>query len=129
MIRVRLVSPAEIDEVKDFIRKIFPDAMVSISEDDTVLLAEDQDRIVGFSHVIDEGDRLILQGIGVDKSMRGKGVGTMLMEHTLEMLQDTELPIYLKVKVMNPAIDLYSRYGFFIKKFGTTHVLVKKPNT
>lgn len=124
-----MVSPAEIDEVKDFIRKIFPDAMVSISEDDTVLLAEDQDRIVGFSHVIDEGDRLILQGIGVDKSMRGKGVGTMLMEHTLEMLQDTELPIYLKVKVMNPAIDLYSRYGFFIKKFGTTHVLVKKPNT
>ncbi len=129
MINIRIVRPSEMDEAKNFIRTIFPDAMVQITDDDTVLLAEDDARIVGFAHIIDEGDRLIFQGLGVEKSMRGQGIGTMLIERTMEMLQDSERPIYLKVKVMNPAIDLYSRYGFFIKKFGTTHVLVKKPNS
>lgn len=129
MISIRILRPSEMDEAKEFIRSIFPDALVQITDDDTVLLAEDDERIVGFAHIIDDGEKLILQGLGVDKSMRGLGVGTMLIEHTLEMLGEMDRPIFLKVKVMNPAIDLYARYGFFIKKFGTTHVLVKKPNT
>jgi len=129
MISIRLVRPAELDDAKKFIRRIFPDAMVQVSDDDTLLLAESDQKIVGFAHIIDEGDRLVLQGLGVDKSMRGKGVGTMLMERTMEILSDSDRPIFLKVKVMNPAVDLYQRHGFFVKKFGTTHVLVKKPNT
>lgn len=128
MISVRIVDPAEIDEVKHFIRSIFPNAMLSISEEDTILVAEnDAERIVGFAHIVDEGDKVLLQGLGVVKPMRGRGIGTMLLEHVLELLEDTDRPIFLKVKVMNPAVELYARYGFFIKKFGTTHVLVKKP--
>jgi GNAT superfamily N-acetyltransferase len=118
------------DEVKNFIRKIFPHAMVSVTEEDTVLVAEnDADEIVGFAHIVDEGDKILFQGLGVIDTMRGRGIGTLLIEHVLELLSDSDQPIYLKVKVMNPAVDLYARYGFFIKKFGTTHVLVKKPNT
>ena len=130
MISVRIVTPPEMDEAKQFIRSIFPNAMVSISEEDTILVAEnDAEQIVGFAHVVDEGDKIIFQGLGVVASMRGRGIGTLLIEHVLELFEDADRPIYLKVKVMNPAVDLYARYGFFIKKFGTTHVLVKKPNT
>jgi hypothetical protein len=33
------------------------------------------------------------------------------------------------VKALNPAIDLYMRYGFMLKKFGDVHVLVKRTNS
>lgn len=130
MISVRIVPPSEMDDVKIFIRSIFPKAMISVSEEDTVLVAEnDAEQIVGFAHVVDEGDKILFQGLGVQQSMRGRGIGTLLIEHVLELFEDADRPIFLKVKVMNPAVDLYARYGFFIKKFGTTHVLVKRPNT
>ena len=127
-ITVRTVRPSEMDVAKDFIRSVFPNAMVQVTEEDTLLLAESGGQLVGFAHVVDDGDRILLQGLGVDKSMRGQGVGTLLLEHILHTLQDTERPIFLKVKVMNPAVDLYARYGFMLKKFGDVHVLVKKPN-
>ncbi|MBU0532772.1 GNAT family N-acetyltransferase [Candidatus Micrarchaeota archaeon] len=126
MLNVRLAQPCEHDDAKDFIQSIFPDASVFISDEDTLLLAEFQGEKVGFAHLIDGGERFILQGFGVDKSMRGRGVGTMLMEHLLDIVDDK--PLFLKVKVMNPAVDLYARYGFFLKKFGQINVLVKKPN-
>lgn len=124
-----MLGPSELDDAKTFIRSIFPDAMVQITDVDLVFLAEVEGKPVGFAHVIDDGEAVLLQGIGVEKSMRGQGVGTVLLEYVLDGLRDTEKPIYLKVKVMNPAIDLYSRYGFMLKKFGDVHVLVKKPNS
>lgn len=129
MIRIKTVKPAELDTAKDFIRAVFPDAMVQVTEDDIVLLAEEDGRAIGFAHIIEFEDRVLLQGIGVDSSIRGQGVGTLLLEEVLSMFEDADRPIYLKVKVMNPAIDLYARYGFFLKKFGDAHVLVKRPNS
>ena len=128
MISVREVQPSEMDGVKVLIRDIFPDAMVQITDNDIVLLAEYSGKAVGFAHMIDEGDRLILQGIGVHKSMRGYGVGTILMDRILATLNE-DRPVHLKVKALNPAIDLYARYGFFVRRFGQdVHVLVKRPN-
>jgi ribosomal protein S18 acetylase RimI-like enzyme len=130
MISVRTVRPSELDVAKNFIRSIFPDAMVQITEEDTLLLAEEDGKLVGFAHIVDDGDRILLQGIGVDRSARGQGVGTLLLEHILDVMRDTDRPIFLKVKVMNPAIDLYARYGFMLKRFGDeAHVLVKKSNS
>ncbi len=127
MIQVRLIRPSEVDMAKNFIRSIFPDAMVQIAEDDTVLIATEMGRLIGFAHVIDEGDRVIIQGLGVDKSVRGHGVGSILLEHILDALKDGEKPIYLKVKIMNPAIDLYIRYGFILRKYDeNVLVLVKR---
>lgn len=128
MIYVRLAEPAEFDDARGFIRRIFPAAFVHLQDEDTLLLAEFQGEKVGFAHIIDDGERMVLQGIGVDKSMRGRGVGTMLMEHVLDIVNEVERPVYLKAKVMSPAMDLYARYGFFMKKFGRTCTLVKKPN-
>ena len=130
MIKIRTVKPSELDFAKNFIRSIFPEAMVQITDDDTVLLAEDMGQIVGFAHVVDDGDRILLQGIGVQPSMRGQGVGTILLEYVMDSFKDTEKPIFLKVKAMNQAIDLYLRYGFMLQKYGDkVHVLVKKQNS
>ncbi len=126
MIRVRAVKPSEIDDAKNFIRRIFPNAMVQITEDDLLLLAEEMGQFVGFAHIIDEGERVLIQGIGVTESMRGQGVGTILLEHILHALRDNDRPIFLKVKALNPVIDLYCRYGFFLHRFGDSHMLVKK---
>ncbi len=128
-ITVRMVRPSEMDVAKNFIRSVFPDAMVQVTDEDTLLLAECEGRMVGFAHIVDTGDKILLQGIGVDPLMRGQGVGTILLEHILETLGETERPIFLKVKALNPAIELYSRYGFMLKKFGDVHVLVKKANS
>jgi ribosomal protein S18 acetylase RimI-like enzyme len=127
-ITVRTIGPSEMDLAKSFIRSVFPDAMVQVTDDDTLLLAEYGGKPVGFAHLVDEGDRVVLQGIGVDSSMRGQGVGTILLEHILDTLADSDRPIYLKVKALNPVIDLYSRYGFMLKRFGDVHVLIKKPD-
>src|SRR4030042_1465216 len=116
-VTVRMAEESEMDDAKSFIRSIFPDAMVQITDDDTLLLAEKDDRMVGFAHLIDMGDRIGLQGIGGEPSMRGYGVGTILLEHVLDSLSGSGTPIYLKVKAMNPVIDLYSRSGFVLKKF------------
>lgn len=129
MISIRLAKPSEFDDAKGFIRSIFPDAMVRINDDDTVLLADYEGRMVGFAHLIDDSERIIVQGLGVDESMRGQGVGTLLLEHLLDMIGDDFRPVYMKVKPMNPALDLYARYGFFLKKFGQAYVLVKKHNS
>lgn len=128
MISIRSMKASEIEGMKGLIRRIFPDALVRIHDNDTLLLAEHLGRAVGFAHLVDGGDHLVLQGIGVEESVRGQGVGTLLLEHVLEM-QDDGRPIYLRVRALNPAVDFYARYGFFVKRFGDhVHVLVKKPD-
>jgi GNAT superfamily N-acetyltransferase len=129
MINIRIARPSEFDDAKELIKSIFPDAIVQINDEDTVLVAEDQGKIVGFAHMVDGGERIIVKGLGVAKSLRGYGVGTLLLECLFELIKDDARPVYLKVKYLNPAIDLYGRYGFFLRKFGQTYVLVKKSNS
>ncbi|MBU0590694.1 GNAT family N-acetyltransferase [Candidatus Micrarchaeota archaeon] len=128
MISIRALKPDEFDDATDFIQSIFPDAIIQFSDEDVVLLAEYQNSVVGFAHVVDDDERIIIRGIGVANSMRGKGVGTLLLDHLLAIIGDDTRPIYLKVRYTNPAIDLYLRYGFLLKKFGPISVLVRKQN-
>lgn len=128
MITVRTAGPTDMDEAKDFIRKVFPKAMVQVNDEDVLILAECDGKIVGFAHVIDDGNRIILQGLGVEDGYRNQGVGTMLLQHILATV-DEDIPLVLKVKAMNPAVDLYARHGFFVKKSRDhTLTLVRKPN-
>jgi len=129
MINIRIARPSEFDGAKELIQKIFPDAIVQINDEDTVLVAEDQGKIVGFAHVVDGGEMIIVKGLGVAKPVRGHGVGTLLLECLFEVIKDDARPVYLKVRSLNPAIELYGRYGFFLKRFGQTHVLVKRPHS
>ena len=129
MIRIRKMHHSELDRTRRFIHSIFPGSVVRVDGADTVLLAETAGKPVGFVHIIEQRDKLMLQGIGVVKPMRGKGVGTMLLERALEVLSRSGKPVYLKVKALNQVVNMYARYGFFIKRFGRAHVLVKKPNS
>ncbi|MBI5227573.1 GNAT family N-acetyltransferase [Candidatus Micrarchaeota archaeon] len=128
MIKIRPVRNDEMDSTKRFIAKIFPQAMVQVCDDDLLLVAENNGKYIGFAHVIEDDERILLQGIGVDQSVRGEGVGTMLLDHVASMLQDSPKPVYLQVNALNPAIHLYERYGFMLKKFGDIHLLVKMPD-
>lgn len=129
MLTVRKMRHSELDRTQEFVRSLFPRSAVRIGGSDTVLLAEKRGRPVGFVHIVNGRDRLLFQGIGVVKAMRGKGVGTLLMEKALAMPGTSYKPVYLKVKAMNRVLNLYSSHGFFLKRFGRAHVLVKKPNS
>jgi GNAT superfamily N-acetyltransferase len=120
---------SELDRTRRFVHSIFPRSVVRVDSADTVLLAESAGKPVGFVHLVEQHERMVLQGLGVVKSMRGKGVGTLLMERALGLLGRSGKPVYLKVKAFNKAVNLYARYGFFVHKFGRAHVLVKKPNS
>lgn len=125
---VRLAEPHEMEDLLDFILDVFPDADVELGDEDRILIAEENGRLMGFAHIIELDDKIILQGLGVEETHRGHGVGSMLLETMCGIYDESDKPIYLKAKVDNPALDLYLRHGFFIKKFGNVHVLVRKRN-
>jgi len=125
-ITIRVLEADELEVALELIGHIFPDADPDISEDDTVLVAEISGRLVGFAHVIEEKDKVILQGLGVEESARGQGIGSALIGKVLEMFCNTDKSIVLKTSLSNPALELYHNYGFGIKKFGHVHVLERK---
>ena len=52
--------------------------------------------------------------IGVDPASRGNGLGSQLLEHTLRMVDEKKLPVYLEST--NPAnVPLYERFGFVVQ--------------
>jgi len=126
MINVRVLKSSEHDGVRNLISVIFPSTFVTIAKDDIIVVAEVGATPVGFAHIIDDQNRVILQGIGVVDNMRNQGVGALILEHALGLLYQWGKPMFLKVKMMNPAIDLYTRYGFCVKRFGAVSVLVKR---
>jgi len=128
MINVRAIEASEFDEAIDFIQSIFPDRSVEVSDDDVIIVAEFEDQYVGFAHIAETEDALVLQGLGVESSMRGQGIGTMIVEHVMELLKETYKPIFIKTKALNNVVRLYERYGFCLKRFGNSITLVKKPD-
>lgn len=127
MISIRMAGPGDLGPARELIQSIFPEAAIELTEEDTVLLAERQGKAIGFAHVVDLGDRFLLQGLGVKPVHRGYGIGSMLLDHAMDIVEQTGRPMYLKTNSLNPAIYLYARYGFQLKRFGSKHVLVKRP--
>lgn len=110
-------------EVDDAVRR-----WVSFSRIRSSLTVEMDGHPVGLSSLYIQTYKRILHqtefGIIVDKDYRGRGVGAFLMESILKLAKhhfNIEL-IHLQVYENNPAIRLYSRFGF--KEFGRqTHWL------
>lgn len=123
--KLRKATMAELDEVTELAQKLFPRAKVDFRSDDEVIIAEENNRIIGFVHIRKIKGKCIIRGIGVEPGQRNTGVGSALMAHALAALKD-EHAIYLKVKEENvPALALYSKYGFILKKYGKIHLLAK----
>lgn len=55
-----------------------------------------------------------IPNLGIDARFKGQGYGRAILEDLLLMARTTapELPIYLAVRVDNPAADFYAMYGF-----------------
>lgn len=83
-------------------------------QDGFILIAHEDDAIVGAVVINDTNmsgyiPEHILVYIAVDAAYRGKGVGSQLMEQTIEAAKGD---IALHVEPENPAKFLYEKYGF-----------------
>ncbi|MDO8554393.1 MAG: GNAT family N-acetyltransferase [Candidatus Micrarchaeota archaeon] len=127
-ISIREMSRDNAIEAFKIIRKVFPNSDVRINYNDVVLFAEKNGKPIGFIHFAELKDKISLKGIGVDNNRRGLGVGTKLMKEAVKLFESKCKPIYLKVQADNPAVNLYSKYGFTLQTFGSIYTLVKRTN-
>lgn len=125
---VRELKPSEIERVLPLIKKLFPNADLEINEDDIFFIAEAENRIIGFLHLVEYEKYIYVKGVGVDPRYQNKGYGTALMNKIDEITYLSAKKIYLKVKATNPAVLLYEQSGFMMKTFGGIYTLVKKAN-
>ena len=123
---IREMAETDLLDVVQLARLLFPNSDITFEEDDFVLVAEENDGIVGFLHTSWINDKAVIKGIGVREEYRHQGIGEMMMEVALSKLSN-ESEIHLKVKIDNlPALRLYEKYGFFLKKYGKALIRVKK---
>jgi ribosomal protein S18 acetylase RimI-like enzyme len=92
------------------------------------VVAENGFGIIGFVHYSENNEHAVIKGLGVLERFRKQGIGNMLLESAVAKLGKKSKNVYLKVKVFNPAVNIYGRNGFFLKNFGTVMTLVKKPD-
>ena len=103
------------------IKKIFPHANLGFSPSNYYFYAKVKKGIVGFAHVIGkEGGTFILQGIGVLPEFRGRGIGSRLADAAIKFCEKKgALKIFLQVQCTNPAILIYLKKGFYVKKISS----------
>ena len=122
---IRVLKPEEFESALSIIENVFPDADVDFDEDGVIIMAEAFGTPVGFVHVIDDGDQILLQGFGVAERYRGLGVGSALMDRFFELYGYDRRPVYLQVLANNPAVELYTKYGFQVNDYGHSQILVR----
>lgn len=74
---------------------------------------EDHGEVVGFcilQPVLDEANLLLM---AIDPKMQGQGLGFQLLDHSIQLLKNNPVQIFLEVRESNrPAIALYEKTGF-----------------
>ncbi len=125
LMRIRKAKQSEFVNIFELAKSLFPEVLISYKEEDIFIIALKKEKIIGFVHISKVKNRVIIKGIGVASAFQNLGVGSALIGHVLTLLKD-ENEIYLKVKEANiPALSLYSKYGFFIKKYRRNYLLAK----
>ena len=126
---VRGMESEDTFEVFQLANSLFPNSNISLKGHDLIFVAEEGENIVGFLHMGWVKGRVVIKGIGVRGDYQGRGIATLLMEEVLGKIS-TESEIHLKVNCDNfSALRLYQKHGFFIKKFGSSLIMVKKQNS
>ena len=126
-LKLKEAKGIEADEILKLIIDIFPNAEVKLKPEDRLLIAESNKKTIGFIHFSEKKNAIILQGIGVLPSFRNRGYGNRLLVNGLKIYKKSNKPILLKVNASNfPAIALYEKYGFFVKRNGEILVLERK---
>jgi len=57
-------------------------------------------------------NHIYLGDIQIDEAYQGKGIGSNILKSLIKKAQQSTLPIKLKVLKVNPARNLYERFGF-----------------
>ena len=123
MLIFRRMKETEVAEVATLEQHIFSDAWSkdSISETNCqpntrVVVAEEDGAIVGYCilyYVMDEGE---IARIGVNKELRGRGIGRGLLDDVCDFCRENEIArLLLDVRESNAdARRFYEKYGFTI---------------
>jgi len=77
----------------------------------------------GYGYINDHTPEL---SISVIPSLRGQGIGSLLMNALLDKVKNKYKAISLSVSVTNPAVRLYSRFGFKIVSEVKDAITMKK---
>ena len=108
-------------------RSLFPNSRVRRKEGDFVLVAEAGGKIIGFCHFRLRSKTGYIAGLGVLPEFRNHGAGGMLLSAALAEMDSAGMQTtLLKVRALNPASNLYVKFGFFEKRAGETMLLVRK---
>ena len=122
-----IVRRAEFSEgLASLVRRIFPEAEPLFTDKDVYFVAEEKGAIVGFAHPVLAGAGVRWQGWGVEREGRGRGVGGRLLDAAVRFCDRKGMDIFLKVKPTNPALNLYHKKGFTLKKIRDVYVLERR---
>ena len=130
-INIRLLKQKEFPDMLKLVHKIFPNANVKIESRDSIIVAYKHNEVIGFVHYATYPDKAIIKGFGIEGNTRGIGIGTNLMRQTIDRFEKLGKPVFLKVKMLNPAVNVYSKLGFFLAKINEgkgIYTLVRKAN-
>lgn len=114
------------EELASLVRMLFPGSEPLFRENDLYLIAEELGRTIGFVHLINMEGRIVLQGIGVRPEWRERGIGGELLDAAIRFAEKRGLDVVLKVKPDNPALRLYYKKGFTLKKIKDVYILERK---
>jgi len=117
------------EELASLIRRLFPKSEPLFTDKDVYFVAEEKGGVIGFVHLILKENAVLLQGIGVEPEWRERGVGSRLLDSAVRFCDAKRMDIFLKVKPSNPALNLYHKKGFTLKKIKDVYVLEKKRMT
>ncbi|MEM3060437.1 MAG: GNAT family N-acetyltransferase [Candidatus Anstonellales archaeon] len=128
----RVLDEEDFCDIYPVVKAIFPSSQIRFSDKDVYFYARVKKEVVGFSHVFDKGGgTYVLQGIGVLPKFRNRGIGGKLADKAIKFCeQKGALRILLRVRCTNPAVLLYLKKGFYLKKesFGSYTLERRKPS-
>lgn len=131
---IRKLEEKDLEQVSIIEKNIFSDpwskksfADVLEREDVLFLVAEENERILGYIGVyisLDEGE---ITNVAVEESQRKKGIGEKLLDELIMKLEERDvISIFLEVRFSNtPALSLYKKKGF--KEVGIRKGFYDKP--
>lgn len=102
-------------EIHKLLLGIFHDATANIGEMDEFFVAKEKEEILGFAHFSEDGEKIILKGLGVAEKCRKTGVGGALLAKLTAHAKRKGKDVYLKTTIRNPALRLYCKKGFCFK--------------
>ncbi len=130
-ISIRLLKDEEYPDMLKLMYRVFPNSNIKIDHGDRIIIADMYGQIVGFVHYAYYGDKAVIKGFGVEGNVRGIGIGTGLIESVIKKFESVAKPVYLKVKDLNPANNIYARFGFVLARHNEAegiYLLVKRVN-